>query len=110
MKILAHASEEPYITTPEGAQRRILSYGGSMMLVEFTFESGVSAPIHSHPNEQVGYVVSGEIDIIMEGRDRRRLTAGGSYYVAPNVQHGIVTHAPTVVLDCFTPIRDDFLP
>ncbi len=110
MKILAHASEEPYITTPEGAQRRILSYGGSMMLVEFTFESGVSAPIHSHPNEQVGYVVSGEIDIIMEGQDRRRLTAGGSYYVAPNVQHGIVTHAPTVVLDCFTPIRDDFLP
>ncbi len=110
MKILAHASEEPYITTPEGAQRRILSYGGSMMLVEFTFESGVSAPIHSHPNEQVGYVVSGEIDIIKEGRDRRRLTAGGSYYVAPNVQHGIVTHAPTVVLDCFTPIRDDFLP
>ena len=110
MKILAHASEESYITTPEGAQRRILSYGGSMMLVEFTFESGVSAPIHSHPNEQVGYVVSGEIDIIMEGQDRRRLTAGGSYYVAPNVQHGIVTHAPTVVLDCFTPIRDDFLP
>ena len=109
MKILAQASQEDFITTPEGAQRRILSYGGGMMLVEFTFESGVSAPIHSHANEQVGYVVSGEIDLIMDGFERTRLTAGGSYYVAPNVQHGIVTYAPTVVIDCFTPIREDFL-
>jgi quercetin dioxygenase-like cupin family protein len=109
MKILAHASEETVTTTPEGAQRRILSYGGSMMLVEFTFETDVSAPIHSHSNEQVGYVVSGEIDLIMEGHERTRLTAGSSYYVAPYVRHGIVTYAPTVVIDCFTPIREDFL-
>ena len=109
MKILAHALQEPFVTTPEGAQRRILSYGGGMMLVQFTFEAGVSAPIHSHPHEQVGYVVSGEIDLIMDGSARTRLTAGGSYYVAPNVKHGIITHAPTVLIDCFTPIREDFL-
>jgi quercetin dioxygenase-like cupin family protein len=109
MKILAQASEEPATITPEGAQRRILSYGGGLMLVEFTFAADVSAPIHSHPNEQVGYVVAGEIDLIMEGHERTRLTAGGSYYVAPNVRHGIVTYAPTVVIDCFTPIREDFL-
>ena len=109
MKILAHAPEEPFNTTPEGAERRILSYGGGMMLVQFTFEAGVSAPIHSHPHEQVGYVVSGAIDLIMEGFEPTRLTAGGSYYVAPNVQHGIITYAPTVLIDCFTPIREDFL-
>ena len=45
----------------------------------------------------------------MDGCERTRLTAGGSYYVAPNVQHGIVTYAPTVLIDCFTPIREDFL-
>ncbi len=109
MKILAQASQEPVIITPEGAQRRVLSYGGGMMLAQFTFESGVSAPIHSHAHEQVGYVVSGEIDLIMEGYERTRLTAGGSYYVAPNVRHGIITYAPTVLIDCFTPIREDFL-
>ena len=111
MKMLAQASQEPFVTTPEGAQRRLLSYGGGMMLVEFTFESGVSAPIHSHAHEQVGYVVSGEIDLIMEidGFEYTRLTAGGSYYVAPNVQHGIITYAPSVLIDCFTPIRADFL-
>ena len=109
MKVLAHSSQEHATITPEGAQRRILSYGGGIMLVEFSFDAGVSAPIHSHANEQVGYVVSGEIDLIMDGIERTRLTAGGSYYVAPNVQHGIITHAPTVLIDCFTPIREDFL-
>jgi len=109
MKIITQAGQEDFVTTPEGAQRRILSYGGGLMLVEFTFESGVSAPLHSHANEQVGYVVSGEIELIMAGFERTRLTAGGSYYVAPNVKHGIVTHAPTVVIDCFTPLRADFL-
>jgi quercetin dioxygenase-like cupin family protein len=54
-------------------------------------------------------VVSGEIDLIMEGRETARLTSGSSYYVAPNVRHGIVTHAPSVLIDCFTPIREDFL-
>jgi quercetin dioxygenase-like cupin family protein len=109
MKVLAQASQEQAAITPEGAQRRVLSYGGGMMLVEFRFAAGVSAPIHSHAHEQVGYVVSGEIELIMEGHERARLTSGGSYYVAPNVRHGIVTYAPTVLLDCFTPIREDFL-
>ena len=109
MKLLADAAREPHFTTPEGAERRILSYGGGMMLVQFTFDAGVTAPIHSHPHEQVGYVVSGELDLLMEGQEMTRLTAGCSYYVAPNVRHGIITRAPTVLIDCFTPIREDFL-
>jgi quercetin dioxygenase-like cupin family protein len=109
MKVLAQASQESFATTPEGAQRRILSYGGGMMLVQFTFPAGVSTPIHSHAHEQVGYVVSGAIDLLMDGFETTRLTPGGSYYVAPNVRHGIITYAPTVLIDCFTPIREDFL-
>ncbi|HWQ14309.1 MAG TPA: cupin domain-containing protein [Roseiflexaceae bacterium] len=107
-KILAGPDEPPFIT-PEGARRRVLSYGGGMMAVQFEFDAGVSAPIHSHPHEQIGYVVSGEIDLIMEGRETARLRAGCTYYVPPNVRHGIVTHTPTTLLDCFTPIREDFL-
>jgi len=109
MKIIADSAHEPPFTTPEGAERRVLSYGGGMMLVQFTFGAGVTAPIHSHPHEQIGYVVAGEIDLLMEGRATPRLTAGCSYYVAPHVRHGIITRAPTVLLDCFTPIREDFL-
>jgi quercetin dioxygenase-like cupin family protein len=109
VKITTQASDEPAVTTPDGAQRRVLSYGGNLMLVQFTFDAGVSSWLHSHPHEQIGYVVSGEIDVFMEGREPIRLSAGGSYYVPPNVKHNITTHAPTVLVDCFTPMRDDFL-
>ena len=109
MKTFANASQEPACVMPDGTHRRVLSYGGNLMLVEFTFAAGVASTLHSHPHEQVGYVVSGEIDFNIEGKDATRLVAGGSYYVSPNVKHNIVTYAPTVLIDCFTPVRDDFL-
>ncbi|HEU4329357.1 MAG TPA: cupin domain-containing protein [Roseiflexaceae bacterium] len=109
MALIAQAATIPPVTTPEGAERRVLSYGGGMMLVQFTFAAGVASALHSHPHEQIGYVVSGEIDLLMDGQPPVRLPAGGSYYVPPNVRHGIVTLAPTVLVDCFTPIREDFL-
>jgi quercetin dioxygenase-like cupin family protein len=110
MKIIAQASEEEVVITPEGGERRILSYGGAMMLAQFSFGAGVETAIHSHPHEQIGYVVSGAIDLIMDGRAPVHLTAGASYYVPSGVRHGIVVHEPTVLIDCFMPIREDFLP
>ncbi len=109
MKLTAHAHQEPFVMTPDGAERRVLSYGGNMMLVEFTFDAGAESWLHSHPHEQVGYVVSGEIDFNMEGHAPVRLRAGGSYYVPPDVKHNITTYAPTVLVDVFTPLRQDFI-
>ena len=47
------------------------------------------------PPQQIGYVVAGEIDLIMEQMEPVRLGAGCSCYVAPNIKHGIVTHMAT---------------
>ena len=109
MKLIADATHEPAVTTPDGAQRRVLSYGGNLMLVEVTFEAGVASGEHSHPHEQVSYVVKGEIDFLMADHAPVRLRQGGSHYVPPNTRHHIVTHAPIVLIDAFTPVRDDFL-
>ena len=108
-QLIAFGEDVPVTVTPEGAERRVLSHGGGMMVVEFRFPAGVVAPVHSHPHEQVGYVVSGELDLTMEGRDDVRLRAGSSYYVPPNVRHGVAICAPTVLVDVFTPVREDFL-
>lgn len=110
MKLTANADQEPAVITPDGAARRVLSYGGSLMLVEFRFEAGAASWEHSHPHEQVGYVVEGEIDFCMAGHAPVRLGKGGSYYVPADIKHYVVTHATTVLLDAFTPLRDDFLP
>jgi len=109
MKLISVAGHEPAVTTPDGARRRVLAHGGGLMLVQFEFDAGVTSWHHHHPHEQVGYVVSGEIDFEMDGQDTVRLTAGGSYYVPPDVPHHIVTYAPTVLVDAFAPARDDFL-
>jgi quercetin dioxygenase-like cupin family protein len=109
MKMVANAGHEAPFITPEGAERRVLSYGGGMMAVQFTFQAGVNSAAHSHPHEQIGYVVSGEIGFHMEGMEPVRLGPGGSYYVPSNVRHHIVTHTAAVLLDCFAPIREDFL-
>ena len=109
MKIVADANHEPAIITSEGAERRILSYGGGIMLVQFTFAANIRTAIHSHLHEQIGYVLLGEIDLIMEHMETVRLGAGCSYYVKPHIKHGIVTYSPTVLIDCFTPVREDFL-
>jgi quercetin dioxygenase-like cupin family protein len=109
MKLIAQAENEPVVKTPDGAQRRILSYGGGMMLVQFTFDAGATSWHHNHPHEQLGYVVSGEIDFVMDGQETVRLKAGGGYYVPSNIKHHIVTYAPTVLIDAFTPVREDFL-
>ncbi len=109
MKLIAEASQVTPIKMPDGSLRQVLSYGDGLMLVQFTFDAGVASWSHNHPHEQVGYVVSGEIDFVMEGRETVRLRAGGSYYVPPNVMHNIVTYAPTILIDAFTPIRQDFI-
>lgn len=110
MKLFADAATEPVTITPDGAKRQILSYSPTLMLVQFTFEKAEQeAWIHSHPHEQIGYVVSGEIDMFIEGEGTKRLTPGCSYYVKPNVKHGGKTVKPTVLIDAFTPAREDFL-
>jgi quercetin dioxygenase-like cupin family protein len=56
--------------------------------------------------------VSGELDLLLEQDGvltTTPLQAGSSYYVPPNVRHGVVTRTPCVLLDCFTPIREDFV-
>jgi quercetin dioxygenase-like cupin family protein len=109
MKILADAAHETPIITPEGAERRVLSHGAGLMLVEFTFKAGIVAPMHSHPHEQVGYVVSGALELTMEGYGAQRLGPGASYYVPPGTMHGVTILEPTVLVDAFTPVREDFL-
>ncbi len=109
MKLIATAGEVAPTITPDGAERRVLSYSDNIMLVQFSFEAGAVSWEHSHPHEQVGYVVSGEIDVFMEGHDPVHLPAGGSYYAPSNVKHYIKAYQPTVLIDCFTPCREDFL-
>ncbi len=110
MKLIADASQESPVQMAEGVQRRLLTYGGSLMIGQFTFAAGAVAAWHSHPAEQISYIVSGEIDFYIEGSDPQRLHGGCSFYIPSNVKHQVVAILPTVIVDTFSPQRDEFLP
>ncbi len=91
-----------------GITRRILAHNGNMMIVEATFEKGAVGTEHRHPHEQVSYILSGSFRYTMEG-ETYELKKGDTYYVPPEVLHGAVALEDAVILDIFTPQREDFL-
>jgi len=44
-----------------GTTRKILSYSENLMTVELHFDKGAVGAKHSHPHEQIGYIVSGRL-------------------------------------------------
>ena len=92
-----------------GVTRKLLSWSPKLMACELRFPAGAVGARHSHPHEQIGYVVSGRLVYQEEGCEDRTLRAGDSYYVAPNAVHGVQILEDTVLLDIFTPMREDFV-
>ena len=92
-----------------GVKRKILSYSNNLMTVELTFPKGATGARHSHPHEQIGYIVSGSLIYQEEGQEDKILHTGDTYYVAPNIVHGVEILEDTKLLDIFTPMREDFL-
>jgi quercetin dioxygenase-like cupin family protein len=92
----------------EGVVRKVLSYSDNLMCCELKFKKGSIGALHSHPHEQIGYVISGSFEYEEEG-SKVVVKAGDSYYVAPNILHGVVALEDSVLLDIFAPKREDFL-
>ncbi len=91
-----------------GMERRILAYDDSLMAVEVGFEAGSEGAPHTHPHTQISYVLSGSFRYSVEG-ESVILNAGDSIAVPSGLVHGTVCLEKGVLLDVFTPKRDDFL-
>ena len=91
-----------------GIKRQILGYGPEIMLVRVWFENGAVGAIHDHFHSQSSYVESGRFLVHIDGEERE-LVAGDSYYVAPHLKHGATCLEEGVLIDTFSPARDDFL-
>jgi quercetin dioxygenase-like cupin family protein len=96
--------------SPEpGLLRRIMANSANLMLVEHTMEAGWAGARHSHPHEQLVYVLRGRIRVC-SGSDEFEAKVGDSFVVKGGVEHQAWALEPSVVLDVFTPARDDYLP
>lgn len=101
-------SELPLTPAGEGSVRQILGYNEQLMLVKAGFDKGGVGAVHSHPHSQSTYVVSGRFEVTV-GELKRELAAGDGFFVEPGVLHGCVCLEEGVLIDAFSPAREDFL-
>ncbi len=100
------ADVEPVEMVP-GVWRRTLAWGERLMVVHVTLEEGAVVPAHRHPHEQITYVVEGELSMEVEGQTVV-LRAGDSLLFPSNMEHGATALQRTLVIDTFSPPREDF--
>lgn len=91
-----------------GIQRQIMGYDGQLMMVKVKFETGAIGTVHTHYHSQATYVASGKFELTI-GEEKKVLNAGDGYYVAPDVPHGCVCLEAGVLIDTFSPMREDFI-
>lgn len=91
-----------------GLSRQILGRDTELMLVRVRFEKGSVGVNHSHPHRQVSYIESGAFEVEVDG-EKRVLRTGDSFYVPPDADHGAVALEESVIIDVFSPAREDFL-
>ncbi len=92
----------------EGIHSKILGHGGVLMAVENHFEKEAMAPNHSHFHEQVGYVAKGKFEFTING-EKEILETGDSFYIEADVPHSCVALEKGIIVDLFSPQREDFL-
>ncbi|MBI9071485.1 MAG: cupin domain-containing protein [Melioribacteraceae bacterium] len=89
-------------------ERKILGYDDKIMLVKVHFKEGGIGYKHSHFHSQTTYVESGKFEVTV-GNETKVLKAGDGFYVPPNVEHGAVNLEDGILIDVFSPVREDFL-
>ena len=107
MKVLTYAEVQPK-DVGKGVSRKVLIHTGQMMLVEVGFPTGGVGAMHSHVHHQLTYVQSGVFEFESEG-EKVMVGKGDTLAFEPNQQHGVTCIEAGVVMDFFTPAREDFL-
>jgi quercetin dioxygenase-like cupin family protein len=96
-------------STPErGLKRRVLAYNDKLFLAEHEMVKGWRGTAHSHPHDQIVYVVHGHIRVTCQG-NKFDLRTGDTFVVRGGVEHGASAIEDSCVVDVFTPCREDYI-
>ena len=78
------------------------------MVVRFAFAAGDRGALHSHPHVQSTYVQSGRYRFTIDGQPSE-VGPGDAFIIPSGAEHGCLCLEGGVLIDSFTPRRDDFL-
>ena len=101
-------SAAPIESIAQGIDRQMV-VGKNIMICRLRFDAFVDTPVHSHPHEQMTFVVQGKVKFTIDGL-ATIAAPGDILHFPPDTPHGATMLDEEVVLiDIFSPIREDFL-
>jgi quercetin dioxygenase-like cupin family protein len=92
-----------------GIQLKTLVYGEKTSLSAFHLAKGALLPLHSHPHEQTGYLISGYMRLVVAG-EVLDAHPGDSWCVPGGMEHYAEIIEDTFAIEVFSPVREDYLP
>lgn len=108
IKTFIENREVAWEQTGPGLRRKVMAWDERLMLVRVEFEKGAIGALHQHPHSQVTHVESGIFEIEISG-EKKVLTTGDAFYIPPGAIHGAVCLEAGVLIDSFSPMREDFV-
>ena len=108
VKVFIEDKDVPWEETAPGIVRKIMSYDERLMVVKVKFEKGAVGTLHQHYHTQITHIESGAFEVEIAG-DKKVLYKGDAFHIPPNVMHGAVCLEPGVLIDIFSPMREDFV-
>lgn len=91
-----------------GLSRQIMSFNDNLMIVKVKFERGSIGTLHTHPHTQGCYVAEGRFEVEI-GTQKHILEKGDTFLAESGIPHGVICLEAGMLIDIFTPKRDDFL-
>ncbi len=82
-------------------------HGKESTLAYWEIKAGHSLPLHHHVHEQITFIVSGELEMMI-GDEKKLMTAGMTGLIPSNVPHSGYAVTDCVVIDSFAPVREDY--
>jgi quercetin dioxygenase-like cupin family protein len=108
VKVFIENKEVPFEDMGNGITRKIMAWDERLMLVKVFFELGAVGTLHKHHHTQITHIESGVFEVEIGG-EKKLLSAGDAFYIPPNVMHGAVCKEAGVLIDVFSPMREDFI-
>ena len=106
--VVARVDAAPESKPEPGLTRKGMGYNDKLFLAERRMVNGWVGSVRSHPHDQVVYVVRGHLKVTSQGKTFE-IRSGDSFVVRGGVEHGASALEDSVVVDVFTPCREDLI-
>jgi len=107
-KVFIENADIEWENVDAGVRRKIMAYDDKLMLVKVEFDKGGVGSLHKHFHSQITHVESGVFEVEIN-KKKKILSAGDAFYIPPNVMHGALCLEKGVLIDVFSPMREDFI-